>query len=95
MVKGKKKNTSTTRDYVNDINANDLTVLWEPYKTWHRVHGDGKSSTGGKYHMETMKTSNGKYKAKIVEDGAGKVAEVEYDSQPTKEQMKEDLAKKA
>lgn len=30
------------------------------------MHGDGKSTTGGNYHIETMKDSSGKYIAKIA-----------------------------
>ena len=30
------------------------------------MHGDGKSTTQGNYHMETMTDSSGKYIAKIV-----------------------------
>ena len=40
--------------------------LWTPAKDWIRVHGDHKSTTGGSYHIETMKDSSGKYIAKIV-----------------------------
>ncbi|KAK7452768.1 hypothetical protein VKT23_012169 [Stygiomarasmius scandens] len=39
---------------------------WSPEKTWLRVHGDTKSSVKGTFHMETMKASNGEFKAKIV-----------------------------
>jgi len=39
---------------------------WDPAKTWLRVHGDTKSSVGGAFHMETMKASNGDFKAKLV-----------------------------
>ena len=39
---------------------------WAPAKQWNRVHGDGKSTTGGAYHIETMLDSGGNYIAKIV-----------------------------
>lgn len=28
-----------------------LTVMW-PKNDWTRVHGEGKATTGGEYHME-------------------------------------------
>jgi hypothetical protein len=40
--------------------------LWDPSKTWNRVHGDTKSSVGGKYHIETMLDSRSIYIAKVV-----------------------------
>lgn len=39
---------------------------WSPAKQWNRVHGDTKSSTGGAYHIETIKDSNDDYRAKVV-----------------------------
>lgn len=44
-----------------------MTGNWEPVGTWRRIHGDGKSTTGGKFHLETMATSDGKYKVRLVE----------------------------
>jgi hypothetical protein len=34
-----------------------LTIAWEPPGRWHRVHGDGKATSNGIYHLETMMTS--------------------------------------
>lgn len=39
---------------------------WAPPRNWNRIHGNGKSTTGGQFHIETMKDSTGKYVAKIV-----------------------------
>jgi len=39
---------------------------WAPPRSWNRVHGNGKSVSGGQFHIETMKDSTGKYVAKIV-----------------------------
>ncbi|KAF5345013.1 hypothetical protein D9758_010432 [Tetrapyrgos nigripes] len=50
----------------NMVYANLSGGGWEPEKTWLRVHGDTKSSVKGVFHMETMKASNGDFKAKIV-----------------------------
>jgi hypothetical protein len=72
-----------------------MTGSWSPKATWHRVHGDGKSSTGGKWHMEIMETSDKKYKVKVVE---GKKSldkyNLEYESQPSFETIVSDLKSK-
>ena len=60
---------------------------WEPKKKWHRLHGDKKSTTGGKWHMETMHGSDGKYKVKLVEDSNT----LEYDEEPTYETIVRDV----
>jgi len=39
---------------------------WAPPRNWNRVHGNGKSTSGGQFHIETMKDSTGRYVAKIV-----------------------------
>lgn len=49
-----------------------MTGSWKPVGTWHRIHGDSKSTTGGKWHMETMTTSQDPatyYKVRLIEDG--------------------------
>lgn len=69
-----------------------MTGNWTPAGTWRRIHGDTKSSTGGKWHMETMTTSTqpAKYKVKLVED-ASTIWTKEYDSEPTFEKIVEDV----
>jgi hypothetical protein len=53
--------------YFDNMNYNNLSGGgWDPQRTWLRVHGDTKSSVGGKFHMETMLDANGRYIAKIV-----------------------------
>lgn len=47
---------------------------WDPKATWHRVHGDTKSSVGGAFHMETMLTSNGEHKIKLVSSAGSDTA---------------------
>ena len=55
------------QEYLGDIKTEDLSGgLWNPEKEWNRVHGDRKSIIDGKYHIETMKDSSGKYIAKIA-----------------------------
>ena len=58
------------KDYLNAIDVSKVTSgLWDPTKQWNRLHGDGKSTTGGAYHIETMHGSDGVYKAKVVGPG--------------------------
>ena len=47
---------------VNDLSGG----RWAPPRNWNRIHGNGKSTSGGQFHIETMKDSTGKYVAKIV-----------------------------
>ena len=59
-----------------------MTGNWDPKKTWNRIHGDGKSTTGGKFHMKTMHDSKGKYQVKLVEGDKTIYTKV-YDEEPT------------
>ncbi|KIK64213.1 hypothetical protein GYMLUDRAFT_40503 [Collybiopsis luxurians FD-317 M1] len=53
--------------YFDNMNYDNLSGGgWVPAATWLRVHGDTKSSVKGKFHMETLKATNGECKAKIV-----------------------------
>ncbi|KAI4210729.1 MAG: hypothetical protein LQ351_006404 [Letrouitia transgressa] len=62
-----KKRKVTVKEYLDDIKINHLSGgRWAPPKTWNRVHGNGKSSSEGQFHIETMKDSTGRYIAKIV-----------------------------
>ncbi|KAE8440861.1 hypothetical protein EG329_006378 [Mollisiaceae sp. DMI_Dod_QoI] len=88
MHEGGKK--QTVSDYVNDLDADSMTGNWTPAGAWHRIHGDGKSTTGGKWHMETMNTSKGTYKVKIVEDGTT-LETLEYDSEPSFSTLVDDM----
>lgn len=55
------------RTYFDNMDYNNLSGGgWDPPRTWLRVHGDTKSSVGGKFHMETMLAANGDFIAKIV-----------------------------
>lgn len=67
-----------------------MTGVWTPTGTWHRVHGDGKSTTGGKFHLETMTKSAGGCSVRVVSGGKG-VATLEYQSQPSFETIVADL----
>ncbi|KAH9974584.1 hypothetical protein BGW80DRAFT_148034 [Lactifluus volemus] len=78
-------------DYVAHLDATKMTGVWEPKGTWHKVHGDCKSNTRGKWTMFTMTSSTNphKYKVKIMEDGTRLVAEHEFDTEPTFEMIVE------
>ena len=67
-----------------------MTGNWVPAKAWHRIHGDGKSTTGGKYHMETILDSSGKYKVKLVQDDST-LHTLEYDAEPSLETIVTDM----
>ncbi|KAL9124524.1 MAG: hypothetical protein Q9217_006149, partial [Psora testacea] len=65
--KKEKKNTATVKDYLDGIGVNDLNGgRWSPPRNWNRVNGNGKSTSGGQFHIETMKDITGRYIAKIV-----------------------------
>jgi hypothetical protein len=68
-----------------------MTTTWDPSGTWHRVHGDGKSTTGGNYHMEVMHDSDGRYHVKIV---GGAQEQVTFDSEPTFTDIVDELKSK-
>ncbi|KAF9772124.1 hypothetical protein IL306_010182 [Fusarium sp. DS 682] len=81
---GKKQ---TAADYVNNLDADSMTGSWTPTGTWHRIHGDCKSTTGGKWHMETITTTPKKnqaseYKVKLVE-GTKQIWSKVYKSEPS------------
>ncbi|KAH6867725.1 hypothetical protein B0T10DRAFT_502159 [Thelonectria olida] len=94
---GKKQKVS---DYVNNLEADSMTGSWTPAGTWHRIHGDCKSTTGGKWHMETMTTKPKKkkdgttepstYKVKLIEDGSS-IWTNEYSSEPSFEVIVNDV----
>ncbi|KAL8910866.1 MAG: hypothetical protein Q9172_007775 [Xanthocarpia lactea] len=64
--KGKTNNTTVAK-YLDHIIEGHLTGnLLDPAKKWNQIHGDRKSQSGGRYHVETMKDSRGKYLAKRV-----------------------------
>ena len=56
-----------------------MTGTWDPAGRWHRIHGDGKSTTGGKFHLETMTTSTGGYKVRLV----GSDVTLDYSTKPS------------
>jgi hypothetical protein len=72
----KKGKAPKASDYLDEIDTDDLTIACEPQGKWHRVHGDGKSTSGGIYHLETMMTSYGDYLVKIVGAGIAEAAKV-------------------
>ena len=67
-----------------------MTGSWVPIGAWNRIHGDGKSTTGGKFHMETMATSDGQYKVRLV----GSDIVLTYASEPEFETIVDDLKSK-
>ena len=42
------------------------------------MHGDGKATTSGAYHIDTIHATDGVYEAKFVGPGGGTAAEVEW-----------------
>ncbi|PIL37416.1 hypothetical protein GSI_01110 [Ganoderma sinense ZZ0214-1] len=77
MPKGKKP--PSVKEYLDDIDPSKITTgLWVPAKQWNRLHGDGKSGTGGTYHIETIHGSDGVYKAKVVGPGGAASVEVQW-----------------
>lgn len=73
---------SKVEGYLANLNPASMTGNWKPEKTWHRIHGDTKSSTGGKWHMETMRDSAGKFRVKLVEDNTS-IHSLSYDAEPS------------
>lgn len=54
-------------EYLKAIDPENVTTgLWKPEVQWNRWHGDGKSSTHGVFHIETMRAKNGDYQAKVI-----------------------------
>ncbi|EJF61935.1 hypothetical protein BD309DRAFT_963967 [Dichomitus squalens] len=73
------KKAPSVKDYLDGIDVSKVTSgLWAPAKQWNRLHGDGKSTTGGSYHIETIHGSDGVYKAKVVGPGGATKVEVEW-----------------
>jgi len=73
------KKAPSVKDYLRNIDTASITTgLWDPAKQWNRWHGDGKSTTGGAYHIETMLDSNGVHKAKVVGPGGGTAVSAEW-----------------
>ena len=54
------KNKSTIQDYSANLRYGNVGFYWDPAGRWLRAHGDGKSTSGGKFFTETMKTSGDK-----------------------------------
>lgn len=67
-----------------------MTGRWDPAGTWNPLHGDGKSTTGGKFTMATMKTSAGQYRVKVMDDGA-EIHLLEYPAEPEFDTIVADL----
>ncbi len=78
---------------MDNLDAKSLTGQWKPVGWWNDVHGDCKSSTGGKWTMRTMTTSNGTFKVQIQKNG-NTVYDVEYDSEPSWETVVTDAKAK-
>lgn len=61
-----------------------MTGSWVPAGQWNRIHGDGKSTTNGVFHLETMAASNGTFKVKIVSRGSNlSEFSLEYSEEPS------------
>lgn len=86
-----RKNNSTAKEYATDLDASGMTGIWQPEKEWHRIHGDGKSTTGGKFRMEIMLNSNKKYVVKLVENSSTIDWTKEYITEPDFETIVQDI----
>lgn len=72
-----------------------MTGTWSLKAKWHRVHGDCKSSTRGKWRMEIMETWDEKYKVKVVEGNKSlEKYNLEYESEPSFDKIVSDLKSK-
>src|SRR5690348_8175339 len=85
----------TVKDYIKNLDAKSMTGNWKPAGAWHRIHGDCKSTTNGKWHLETMATSKGTYKVRLLE-GASPLSAyaLEYKTQPSFDSIVKDLKAK-
>ncbi len=70
------------KTYLNNLDASGMTGNWTPAGKWHKLHGDTKSSTGGRFRMFLMTTSDGKYKVKLTDEGS-QIWGNEYNSEPS------------
>ena len=57
----------------------DLRV--NPAGTWHKIHGNNKSSTGDMFRMYYMKASNGEYKVKLDQNRSS-ISEMTFSTEP-------------
>lgn len=73
-----------------NLDATCMTGEWNPHGQWNRIHGDGKSTTNGVFHLETMSTSTASYKVRLVERGSILLT-TEYDEEPDFETIVADL----
>jgi hypothetical protein len=65
MGKKQRKSAQKVEDYLQDASTDSLTGSWE-FSTWSAMHGEGRTSTKGEYHILTMVSVEGVYQAKIV-----------------------------
>jgi hypothetical protein len=58
-------------DYTGNIKYAGFACYWEPAGSWLRAHGDCKSTSGGYFYTETMKTSGDKpvYRVRVIRLG--------------------------
>ncbi|KAF2094435.1 hypothetical protein NA57DRAFT_80244 [Rhizodiscina lignyota] len=57
---------STVKEYVNAINPDNLTCLWDPQGTWNEAYGDSKATTKRRFRLETMLGTDGKYHVRVL-----------------------------
>ena len=90
----KKANAKTEREdkasYLEHLDPKGMTGAWEPVGEWKRLHGDCKSSAGGKYHIQTMQTSSGKFKVKVMENGRS-LRELDFNELPSFQKIVKDV----
>ncbi|KAM7209874.1 hypothetical protein V8F06_014745 [Rhypophila decipiens] len=88
-------NKASVKDYIENLDADSMTGNWSPQGTWHRIHGDCKSPTGGVFHLETMAASDGTFEVKLVKDKSSLLEYgLEYSSEPSFSTIVSDLKAK-
>lgn len=84
---------TSLKKYVEDIEPSGFACYWTPSGKWHRAHGDGKSSTGGKFWTETMLGSSGDYKVRVKQGKSLALGPftIPGSDEPTSEKVVEEL----
>ncbi|KAL1845058.1 hypothetical protein VTK73DRAFT_1211 [Phialemonium thermophilum] len=91
MLEGRRKakDKETIYDYVEEL-PYTANFFFDPVGTWRYCHGDGKSSTRGRFHIETMLGNDGLYHVRLL-DRDDPVWTTAYESLPTSHQIVGDI----
>ncbi|MCJ1369563.1 hypothetical protein MMC20_000775 [Loxospora ochrophaea] len=90
---GAKGDRASVKWYIECINPSNLLVEWNENKWWQVMGDEGIKSTGGMYHIETMKNSAGQFLAKIV-GSDNNFFVVNETTEPTNQELYDALIKK-